>query len=149
MIFDKIENAKKYYQLHPKFEKAFKYLVINKLTEMPLEKFEIEGEDLFVMFTNKEGKAKSSAKLEAHQKYADIQFLIAGNEQIGWKSHSDCKSVDKVYDADKDIEFFKDEPQTFFSLKPECFAIFFPEDAHAPMVGEGLIHKAVIKIKIK
>jgi biofilm protein TabA len=31
---------------------------------------------------------------------------------------------------------------------PGTFAIFFPEDAHAPMAGEGLIHKVVVKVAV-
>ena len=28
------------------------------------------------------------------------------------------------------------------------FAIFYPEDVHAPMIGEGMIKKLVLKIKL-
>ena len=37
---------------------------------------------------------------------------------------------------------------TFFQLTDGQFAIFFPEDVHAPMIGEGTIKKLVIKVKI-
>ena len=30
-----------------------------------------------------------------------------------------------------------DTPDTFFQLTDGQFAIFFPEDVHAPMIGEG------------
>lgn len=36
----------------------------------------------------------------------------------------------------------------FFQLTNTQFAIFFPEDVHAPMIGEGNIKKLVIKVKI-
>jgi YhcH/YjgK/YiaL family protein len=36
----------------------------------------------------------------------------------------------------------------FFQLTDGQFAIFFPEDVHAPMIGEGEIKKVVIKVKI-
>jgi beta-galactosidase beta subunit len=26
------------------------------------------------------------------------------------------------------------------------FVVFFPEDAHLPLIGSGLIHKVVVKI---
>jgi hypothetical protein len=35
-----------------------------------------------------------------------------------------------------------------FSIERRTFAIFFPEDVHAPMIGEGTIKKLVIKVKI-
>jgi YhcH/YjgK/YiaL family protein len=43
---------------------------------------------------------------------------------------------------------FHDEADTFFQLTNGQFAIFFPEDVHAPMIGEGEIKKLVIKVKI-
>lgn len=36
----------------------------------------------------------------------------------------------------------------FFQLQEEQFTILFPEDVHAAMIGEGLLKKIVIKVKI-
>ena len=52
------------------------------------------------------------------------------------------------YNAEKDVQFYNDTPETFFQLRDGQFAIFFPEDVHAPMIGEGTIKKLVIKVKI-
>ncbi len=52
------------------------------------------------------------------------------------------------YHAEKDVQFYHDTPDTFFQLRDGQFAIFFPEDVHAPMIGEGTIKKLVIKVKI-
>jgi beta-galactosidase beta subunit len=43
---------------------------------------------------------------------------------------------------------YSDTPDTYFSLKDGQFVIFFPEDVHAPMLGEGLIKKLVVKIPV-
>jgi beta-galactosidase beta subunit len=48
----------------------------------------------------------------------------------------------------KDVLFYDDAPDMFFQLTNLQFAIFFPEDVHAPMIGEGNIKKMVIKVKI-
>ncbi|MBR4222138.1 MAG: YhcH/YjgK/YiaL family protein, partial [Victivallales bacterium] len=48
----------------------------------------------------------------------------------------------------KDCGFFEDKAQSWFDVRPGCFAIFFPEDAHAPNVGTGKHRKVVIKIAI-
>lgn len=148
MIFDKIENAQKYFPLHPGFKEAFAFLAQQEIATLPLEKIELAGSDLFVMLSNKAGKTPEAAKIEAHKNYIDIQYLISGEEKIGWKAYPECKEVEKPYDSVKDIEYFADSPQTYFSLTPGSFAIFFPEDGHVPMIGEGMIHKAVVKVKI-
>ncbi|MBP8115537.1 MAG: YhcH/YjgK/YiaL family protein, partial [Chitinophagaceae bacterium] len=36
----------------------------------------------------------------------------------------------------------------YFQLTNGQFVIFFPEDVHAPMIGEGDIKKLVIKVKL-
>jgi len=44
--------------------------------------------------------------------------------------------------------FYNDRPDMFFQLTNNQFAIFFPEDVHAPMIGKSEIKKMVIKVKI-
>jgi YhcH/YjgK/YiaL family protein len=67
---------------------------------------------------------------------------------MGWKPRQDCKSEREPYNAEKDVLFYTDKPDMFFQLTDGQFAIFFPEDVHAPMIGEGEIKKLVIKVKI-
>jgi YhcH/YjgK/YiaL family protein len=50
------------------------------------------------------------------------------------------------YNDDKDVQRFSDEPDTILKLKAGQYAIFFPEDAHMPLLGSGEIHKVVIKV---
>lgn len=149
MIFDKLENAKKYFALHPGFEAAFNFLKQDDLVIMECMTYEIDGKNIYAMITNNPGKKKEEAKLEAHKKYIDIQFLMEGTEEIGWKAYDDCNEVLKEYSEEKDIEFFADEAQTYLNFTPHTFAIFYPEDAHAPMVADSNIHKVVIKVIVK
>jgi beta-galactosidase beta subunit len=46
------------------------------------------------------------------------------------------------------VSFYDDVPDMYFKLRSDQFAIFFPEDVHAPMIGNGLIKKMVVKVKI-
>jgi YhcH/YjgK/YiaL family protein len=52
------------------------------------------------------------------------------------------------YSAEKDVLFYEDLPELFFELKPAHFAIYFPDDVHAPMIGEGTIKKLVVKVRV-
>ena len=47
-----------------------------------------------------------------------------------------------------DVEFFSDMPENWLSLPAGHFAIFFPDDAHAPLAGRGALTKAVMKIAV-
>ena len=53
-----------------------------------------------------------------------------------------------AYNTEKDVRYFYDEPDIFFKLTDGQFVLLFPEDVHAPMIGETLIKKLVIKVKI-
>jgi YhcH/YjgK/YiaL family protein len=149
MIVDSIQNASKYFSLHLLFAKAFGFIRQNDLANMEDGKGEI-GEGLKTIISKAPGKTKeaSLAKFECHNKNIDIQFCISGEETIGWKPRSKCLKPNGEYNDEKDVQFYLDDPDTFFQLTGGQFAIFFPEDVHAPMIGEGEIKKLVIKVRV-
>ena len=91
---------------------------------------------------------ESVAKFECHDKHIDIQLCVKGKEKFGWKPRSDCKAQKGEYHPEKDVVFYNDAPDMYFDMTDNQFAIFFPEDVHAPMIGEGEIKKLVMKVKI-
>ncbi|MEO6329276.1 MAG: YhcH/YjgK/YiaL family protein [Ginsengibacter sp.] len=149
MIIDTLGNAGKYFKVHPLFEKAFDYINTTDLANMEDGKYEIDA-DLKAIFSNKDGMevSESTAKFECHNKNIDIQLCINGTEQLGWKPREKCTVESGGYNEEKDVQFYSDAPDMYFQLTNEQFAIFFPEDVHAPMIGKGPIKKLVIKVKI-
>ena len=150
MIIDTLANSEKYNAIHPLFAKAFEYIKSQNLSTLADGKFEIEGDSLRAIVSNKKGMtaAESAAKFECHDKHIDIQLCIHGKEQMGWKPRSDCKEQKGEYNPEKDVVFYSDAPDMYFQLTDNQFTIFFPDDVHAPMIGEGEIKKLVIKVKI-
>jgi YhcH/YjgK/YiaL family protein len=67
---------------------------------------------------------------------------------MGWKPRHSCILPKGEYSEEKDVLFFNDEPDMFFTLHPGQFAIFFPEDVHAPLISEGDVKKLIIKVKV-
>ena len=149
IILDRLENADNYFDMHADFEKAFAFLRQSNLADLPAERHAIDGERIFCIISKGPGRSRAEAKLEAHRKYIDIQYVIAGADEMGWKPTADCKRVDTAYNAEKDIEFFNDKPVNWTEVPAGSFVIFFPQDAHAPLVGSEEIHKAVLKIAVK
>ncbi len=149
MIIDTVQNAHKYFSVHPLFERAFEYIKENDLANAADGKSDI-AEGLKAIISNAPGKTKetSIAKFECHDKNIDIQLCVSGVETIGWKPREKCIIPNGEYNDEKDVRFFNDEPDMFFSLTNGQFAIFFPEDVHAPMIGDSDIKKLVIKVKI-
>jgi YhcH/YjgK/YiaL family protein len=149
IIINKLQHAERYYNMHPAFEKAFAFLRQKALAKLPAGRHEIDGDRLFCIISKGPGRSRAEAKLEAHRKFIDIQYIIAGTDDMGFKPTADCKLTDTSYDPDKDIEFFKDDPKSWTPVPAGSFVIFFPQDAHAPLVSSGEIHKAVLKIAVE
>jgi YhcH/YjgK/YiaL family protein len=149
MIIDTLANASKYFSLHPLFAKAFAFISDTDLANAADGKSDI-ADGLKAIFSNAPGKSKetSLSKFECHNNNIDIQLCISGVETIGWKPREKCVSPNGDYLDEKDVQFYQDAPDTFFQLTGGQFAIFFPGDVHAPMIGEGVIKKLVIKVKI-
>lgn len=150
MIIDSLLNAEKYFCVHPLFAQAFEYIKSQNIESMEVGNYEIDGDKLRSIISNNPGKtvAESTSKFECHNKHIDIQVCIKGKEQIGWKPRKSCTQPKGDYNEAKDVLFYDDAPDMFFQLTNLQFAIFFPEDVHAPMIGEGNIKKMVIKVKI-
>lgn len=150
MIIDSLDNAEKYFCAHPLFKRAFEYIRSQNLQTMEIGKYEIEGDNLKAIVSNKKGMTaeESTAKFECHDQHIDIQVCIEGREKLGWKPRNNCTDQKGDYNPEKDVVFYNDKPDMFFHLTNGQFAIFFPEDVHAPMIGEGEIKKMVVKVKI-
>ena len=149
IIINKLEHAERYFSMHPAFEKAFAFLRQDGLAELPSGRQQIDGDSLFCIISKGPGRSRSEAKLEAHRKFIDIQYIIAGTDEMGFKPTADCKVIDTEYDADKDIMFFKDQPDNWTPVPAGSFVIFFPKDTHAPLVSSGEVHKVVLKIAVE
>ena len=52
------------------------------------------------------------------------------------------------FDVEKDIQLFTDVPQCFYTVREGQFSILFPEDGHAPMLGEGHVKKCIFKVAL-
>lgn len=147
MIIDTLNNASKYNCLHPLFEQAFNFLYQSDLKSLDDGLYQI-SDGIKVLVNTAKGKSmeESLTKFECHDKNIDIQFCVEGKETLGWKPREKCVLPNGSYNLEKDVRFFNDLPDMFFQLNIGQFAIFFPEDVHAPMIGEDEIKKIIIKV---
>lgn len=148
MILDSLKNAPLYYGVAPRLKKAFELIASTDWSSMTTGVHELDGRDIFVNIMELDLKTKRDAKLEVHNEYIDIQILLEGTEEIfGWSERCDLKQPLAEFDKEKDVQFFDDEAQTFYALRTGQFTILLPEDGHAPMIGEGPIRKAIVKVR--
>jgi biofilm protein TabA len=148
MILSALSQADHYTTLHPLFARAFDYIRHTDLNALSVGVHQIIDKQLFVIVEEAAGRTRAEAKLECHRKYIDIQLVLGGVDEMGWKPLADCLQPVGEYNAEKDIRFFHDAPATWISTPANHFCIFFPEDAHAPLVGSSPIRKVIFKIAV-
>ena len=89
---------------------------------------------------------------EAHRKFIDLQYILYGEEKIGYADYRNPKMLLKEYDEGSYAEFFKRiEDESFFVLKKGMYAVFFPEDVHRPGVSNKEVRgvrKIIFKIPV-
>lgn len=148
MIIDSLNNSGKIEGLNPHFKKVFDYIKSHDLKSVPVGRIDIDGDNAWITVSEVQGKDQSAAALESHDQYIDIQLPLVGEETFGWQSRSLLKNErDGGYNAEKDITFYTDPAKMYFTMSEGEFAIFFPEDGHAPCIGKGTIKKVVVKVK--
>lgn len=148
MILDSIENSKRVETLHPLFKQAFDYIKSTDFSTLEDGKLDIGTSPFTVSIASLSGKDKAGAAIETHKKFIDIQLPLLGVEKIGWKPGDQLQEESIPYNEEKDIAFYVDKPTAYTKIYPGQFAIYFPEDGHAPGIGEGNIRKIVIKIPV-
>ena len=149
MILDSLKNKAQYAALHPRFQAVFDFIDNNDVASLPCGRHDIDGDNIYVMVQELDLREVSVARLELHRKYIDIQLLLSGpNEVFGWSEKKDCLTAETEFDEQKDIQLFTDIPQCFYSVGEGQFSILFPEDGHAPMLGEGHVKKCIFKVAL-
>ena len=152
MVTGNIRDAERYYSLHPLFREAFeayKRLVSEKAAPGA---YEIKGRELYASVQSYETKSPLELRFETHRRYIDVQFVVSGEEYIPCAPAA-AVSGDEGYDEAEDISFFSEPPERFTStyLAAGDFAVFFPEDAHAPRIAATKkmhVDKIVIKVAV-
>jgi biofilm protein TabA len=121
--------------VHPRFKAAFEFLKRHDLADLAAGRHPIDTEKLFALVIQENGKGRDFARLEIHRLFIDVQFTVTGTDNIGWKPVVECTGEANGYNSEKDVAFFTDRPETWLAAPPGMFAVFFPEDAHAPLGG--------------
>lgn len=146
MILDTLSQSDRYQTLHPLFARAFDYLRNTDLMALAPGRHTVEGEELFAIVEHCIGRTRAEAKLESHRRYIDIQLVLEGVDEMGWRPLGQCTKPLADFDTARDIRFYDDVPSSWVATPAGSFCLFFPDDAHAPLVSDGMIRKVIMKI---
>ena len=147
MIIDTIDNLGKYVALNPLFADVVEFLKGHDLLTLETGKYPIKDKDLFLNLQVAKQRTKETALLETHVEMIDIQIPVTAAETFGYTPLCNLPAFD--YNAEKDITKYGDtKAQTYVTVNPGQFAIFFPQDGHAPCITDAPeIKKAIFKVK--
>ncbi|MBR3880071.1 MAG: YhcH/YjgK/YiaL family protein [Mailhella sp.] len=150
MIIDTFERALSY-DLGPLWQRVFpEFLALYAKGEaLALGRYEL-GDGVFVNVEEYAPKAWDVARYEAHEKMADVQTLMMGDEFIDVMQLQGGEEEAERYD-DRDLIFLAEKSETptvRFHLKPGLFALLLPGEAHQPCMKaeSSYARKLVIKI---
>lgn len=151
---DKSLDVAEFFRRHSanpeRWNKAFHFLATTDLDSKSPGRYELDGNDLFAIVDEYPGKEPEDTRFEAHQVYADIQYVIRGREHIGLVP-LDSTEVVVPYDEAKDIKFLRTSEDNYQLADSAKFFIFFPDDAHRPGTkvdsGEN-VKKIVVKVRL-
>ena len=118
MIIGSLTQTKRFEILHPDFKKVFEYVRSGNWQQVTAGKIILEEDKIWVNVDEVTGKSREAMEEE------------------------------EGYQVQNDILFYQERPALYFTLPVGDFVIFFPEDAHAPCIGNGKMKKMVVKVKL-
>ena len=129
------------------YKEALEYIKEGKLEGLSVGTHAIDGDNLWVNIVETDLRPVSEARLEAHDKYIDLQIPLSGDEYFGVKPRKECGEA-KDINGGNDIMFFDDPITETIRVKAGESITFAPDTAHAPLIGDGRIKKAIFKIRV-
>lgn len=153
MILGYIQNADKEAGLHvPLLQKGLQYLKNTDFSALDLGKHIIDGDAMYAIVSEYVPDKKENCKAETHRKYIDIQYIVSGEEIMGFGNIANGTEEPEGYLEERDATFYsvvKDEID--IKVTSGMFAVFFPWDIHRPtcVSKPGVtVRKVVVKIKV-
>jgi biofilm protein TabA len=151
VILDALAQGPAYAALNDRFTGAFAFLrSVNQSTAVG--RHEIDGDSIYALVQRHTTKPISEKKMEVHRRYIDIQYVVHGREVIAWTPLSNLSNPTMAFDPAADAALY-DFPRDFVPLQVAQgnFAIFFPQDGHAPSCAWGdpaEVLKVVVKVQV-
>ncbi len=147
MIIDTLENIGRYSGLGKHMARAAAFLRETELRTLPLGKGEVDGQQVYYL-SQDNLLNRGEAAWEAHDRYADIQLILAGEERMGW-GVAGCVEPPE---GESDFRVCREVQGFDFTVKAGQFALFLPGEAHAPGRYAGAAErcrKIVVKVRME
>ena len=150
MIFSSIHSNDDFRAYPAVLRRVIDYLKSNDFEKMEPGVYDLEGKDIYVQVFDAETGPVQERRPESHENYLDVQFLVTGEEKLGFTPNTGTYEVAE-HILERDLIFYKSvENEGFVYATPGCFTIFFPCDIHRPAVAASepmVVRKVVVKVR--
>jgi biofilm protein TabA len=148
MITDHLTNGLCYAAIDARLARAIEFLQRSNLAAMPEGRHDIDGDAIYALVQSYTSKLPEEGRWEVHQRYADLQIVVDGEERMGYGQIG--RFARGPYDAAKDVEFLTGDGD-FVRLSAGEFIVLWPGEVHMPgmaAVGPTAVRKIVVKIRM-
>jgi biofilm protein TabA len=152
MIVTDLQHIERQVPMTPEFGKAIEFLRRTDLLDLPDGNVAIDGKRVFAILQRYRTARLDVPQFEYHRKYIDLQYLLSGEEIIGWAPAAGM-TPSFAYDEGQDICFGLMERGKWSPVRLVAgqVAMLWPEDGHAPRLATEqvvLVRKIVVKVAV-
>ena len=150
MIVGRLENAGAAPGASPHLLRALAFLQGIDPAAIEAGRHVIDGDRLFAIVEDYTTLPPIECRWEAHRKYIDVQVVVRGSERMGYLNLAHAVEREP-YDPARDVAFFE-AGYDFVTVHAGMFALFGPEDVHAPRGAAGPpapVRKIVVKVAVE
>jgi YhcH/YjgK/YiaL family protein len=154
MIVTDLEHAREQLEPSTTFHQALMFLNRADLSTLPDGTIEIDGKRVYASIQSYATFPSGTPfKFEAHREYIDFQYIVAGEETMGW-TPANRIAFNTPYDTAGDIQFgvAPADATMVVRLRRGQLAVLFPSDGHAPRHAINApmpVKKIVIKVAVR
>ncbi|NLL36590.1 MAG: DUF386 domain-containing protein [Fretibacterium sp.] len=150
MILGTLLYPSRYSGLGQGVRKGLDYLAgQSDLATLSLGRTSLIGDEIYLDVFEAETVFHDAKLFEAHERFVDIHVTLEGQEWYGYAPTNNL-TLDIPYSPEKDTAFYRGEG-VYFQVPKGQFVLFFPEDAHKPLISfetKGIVKKLILKVKI-
>jgi len=151
MIVADLAHIDQQVELPIELRKAIEFLRLHDIRNLPDGTVSIDGQRVYAIVQRYETIPANTPKFEYHRTYIDVQYIVSGEEIIGW-APIERMTVTEAYDPGKDICFgaMPAGKWTPVFLQAGQLAVLYPGDGHAPRLAAGApspVMKIVVKVE--
>lgn len=132
MIFTSLADAARNDVTSARMAKALEFLARPDLAALAPGRHEIMGDEVFANVQELTTVRPGEKNYEAHRRYADVHYVISGEELMGVAPVGECEPVGEFSEADDFGLYVPGDREAWATLRPGDLVVTPPCDAHKP-----------------